>query len=80
MLVLTRKTEQTIRIGDDIEIVVVEVRGDHVRLGIRASRDVSIVRGEILAEVQAANREAALAEAGDLETLADMALPLPAEK
>ena len=63
MLVLTRKPGQTIRVGDDVEIVVVEVRGDQVRLGIRAPSDVSIVRGEIPDEIQRENRAAA--EAGD---------------
>jgi carbon storage regulator len=47
MLVLTRKQGQAIFIGEDIEVVVLEVRGDQVRLGIRAPRDVSVVRREI---------------------------------
>ena len=47
MLVLTRKTDQSIMIGDDIEIVVVAVRGDKVRLGINAPRHVPVHRKEI---------------------------------
>lgn len=48
MLVLTRKKHQSIIIGNDIEISVLEVTGDKVRLGIQAPRDVSVFRKEIL--------------------------------
>lgn len=44
MLVLTRRSGQAVAIGDDIEVVVVEVRGDQVRLGIRAPQNVAIRR------------------------------------
>jgi carbon storage regulator len=47
MLVLSRKTEQTIMIGDDIEIKVVQIRGDQVKLGITAPRNVSVHRREV---------------------------------
>lgn len=83
MLVLTRKPGQTIRVGDDVEIVVVEVRGDQVRLGIRAPRDVSIVRGEILEEIQRENRAAAEAGADELDALGELAAAteaVPGEK
>ena len=43
MLVLTRKVNQSIVIGDDIEVVVLEVRGEQIRLGIKAPRDVVTV-------------------------------------
>ncbi len=46
MLVLTRKQGQSIRIGEDIEVVVVEVRGGQVRLGIRAPSGVVVSRSE----------------------------------
>jgi len=48
MLVLFRKKKQSIRIGDDIEITVLEVRGDRVRLGIAAPREVRVMRSELL--------------------------------
>jgi len=48
MLVLTRKKHQSIIIGNDIEISVLEVTGDKVRLGIQAPRDVSVFRKEVL--------------------------------
>ena len=47
MLVLTRRINETIKIGDDIEIMVVEVRGDRVRLGFTAPPEVGIWRTEI---------------------------------
>ena len=47
MLVLTRKKEEVIRIGSDIEVMVVEVRGDKVRLGVKAPRDIPVDRHEI---------------------------------
>lgn len=47
MLVLTRRKQERITIGPDITLVIVEVRGDKVRLGIEAPRDVRIMRAEI---------------------------------
>jgi carbon storage regulator len=48
MLVLTRKTNQSIVIGDNIEITVLSVSGDKVRIGIEAPRDISVFRREVL--------------------------------
>ena len=59
MLVLTRRLDQSIRIGDDIEITVIEVRGDQVRLGVSAPRGVSVHRTEIYDRIREENREAA---------------------
>lgn len=47
MLVLSRKLDEVIRIGDDIRIVVIEVRGDKVRLGIDAPRSTPVHREEV---------------------------------
>lgn len=47
MLVLSRRENESICIGDDIKIMVVEVRGDKVRLGIEAPRDVTVHRQEV---------------------------------
>ena len=52
MLVLSRKKEEQIRIGDDIKILVVEIRGDKVRLGIDAPRHIDVHREEIWLMVQ----------------------------
>jgi len=48
MLVLTRKTNQSIKIGENIEITVLSVSGDKVRIGIEAPRDISVFRREVL--------------------------------
>jgi carbon storage regulator len=68
MLVLTRRTGESIMIGDDVRIVVLDVRGDTVRLGIEAPRSIQVHRAEVYAEVQAAN--AAAVSQGDLGALA----------
>jgi carbon storage regulator len=52
MLVLTRKIGQSIVIGDEIEVVVLEVRGEQVRVGIRAPKSVSVHRKEIYEQIQ----------------------------
>ena len=59
MLVLTRRAGESVMIGDDVVITVLEARGDVIRLGIQAPRDVRVHREEIYRELQAANREAA---------------------
>jgi carbon storage regulator len=58
MLVLSRKINQSIMIGDDIRIVVVAVDRDQVKLGIEAPRTVPVHRSEIYEEIQKANKEA----------------------
>jgi carbon storage regulator len=51
VLVLTRKVHQSIVIGDEIEVVVLEVRGEQVRLGIKAPKNVSVHRKEIYDQI-----------------------------
>jgi carbon storage regulator len=58
MLVLTRKVHQSIVIGDDVEVVVLEVRGEQVRIGIRAPKNVTVHRKEIYEQIAEENREA----------------------
>ena len=72
MLVLTRRLNQSIKIGDDIEITVVEVRGDQVRLGVNAPRDVSVHRKEVYLQIQQENRAASAApDTSSLDSLGD---------
>lgn len=52
MLVLSRQKDESIIIGDDIEIVIVDVRGDKVRLGITAPREISVHRREVYDAIQ----------------------------
>jgi carbon storage regulator len=59
VLVLTRRANQSIMIGHEIVVTVLEVRGDQVRLGIKAPRSIDVHREEIFAQLQQANRDAA---------------------
>ena len=65
MLVLTRKKGESIQIGDDIEITITQVKGDQVKIGINAPKNVEIHRKEIWVEIQQENA-AASAGVGDL--------------
>lgn len=58
MLVLSRKTNETIKIGDDIEIRILEVKGDTVRIGIEAPKSIDILRGELVLSISESNTEA----------------------
>jgi carbon storage regulator len=66
VLVLTRKVNQSIVIGDDIEVVVLEVRGEQIRLGIKAPRDVVVHRKEIYEQIQEENQAAATVKPEDV--------------
>ncbi len=59
MLVLSRKKDEVIVIGDDIEITVVDVRGDQVKIGVSAPRSVSIHRKEVYEAIRQENLAAA---------------------
>ncbi len=67
MLVLTRHIDEAIVIGDEIEVVVVDVRGDRVRLGINAPKEISVHRKEVYELIQAENIQAAAATVDDME-------------
>jgi carbon storage regulator len=62
MLVLTRRKNQSIVIGDQIVVTVLEVKGDQIRIGITAPRDVQVYREELLADLTEANKSAVLTE------------------
>jgi carbon storage regulator len=72
MLVLTRSANQSIMIGNDIVVTVLEVRGDQVRIGIRAPRSVAVHREEVLAQLEAANRAASTPSRAALDRLQGM--------
>lgn len=66
MLVLTRKKDQSIVINDDIEVTVLDIQGDQVRIGISAPKNVSIHRKELFLEIQEENKRAAEVKTVDL--------------
>ena len=69
MLVLSRQRDETIMIGDDIEITVVDIRGDKVRLGINAPKEVTVHRKEVYDAIRRENRAAAQVKPVDLSVL-----------
>jgi carbon storage regulator len=70
VLVLSRRVGESIMIGPDVVVTVLEVRPDLVRIGIKAPRDVEVHREEVFIEVQQANRSAASPSQKDVEALA----------
>jgi cytosine deaminase len=76
MLVLARQRDETIIIGDDIEVTVVDIRGDKVRLGINAPRSVSVHRKEIYDAIRRENREAAKVQPRDVPDIGKSKLPV----
>jgi carbon storage regulator len=69
VLVLTRKKNESIILNDNIEITIVDVQGDQVRVGINAPKSISIYRKEIFLEIQAENKKAADVKSVDLKNL-----------
>ncbi|MCM1497402.1 MAG: carbon storage regulator CsrA [Clostridium sp.] len=59
MLALSRKENESIIIGNDIEVTILEVKGDQVKVGITAPKSVPIYREEVYEQIKEANREAA---------------------
>jgi len=59
MLVLSRQRDETIMIGDDVEITIVDIRGDKVRLGINAPRHIQVHRKEVYEAIKRENEQAA---------------------
>jgi carbon storage regulator len=72
MLILTRKLGETIRIGDEVTISIIEIRGSQVRLGINAPRDVTVHRQEVYETIQEQNRLAAQALPTDKAVLQNL--------
>ena len=60
MLVLSRKVGETIWIGENVEIIISEVKGEQVKIAINAPRSIDIIRGELRQDVSASNTEAVI--------------------
>jgi len=60
MLILSRKTNEKIMIGDDISVSIIEIRGDQVRIGVDAPKTVKVFRQEVFDAIKAENKAAAL--------------------
>lgn len=72
MLVLTRKVGEGISIGDDIKIVVMQIKGKQVRLGIKASPSTVVHREEVYQRIQDENRSASTTDVDSVEQAAEM--------
>lgn len=72
MLVLTRKLGESIAIDDHIKIMVVQIKGKQVRLGIQAPKETKIHRQEVYEAIQDSNKEAATASPKSVSQVADM--------
>jgi carbon storage regulator len=79
MLVLSRHRDESIIIGDDVVITIVDIRGDKVRLGINAPQDIPVHRREVYEAIQRENQKAAKLKPSDARPLADggSASPFP---
>jgi len=74
VLVLTRRANQSIMIGHEIVVTVLEVRGDQVRLGIKAPRSIDVHREEIFVQLQA-NRDTVKASPPAIDSVPDLTAP-----
>lgn len=75
MLVLSRQRDETIMIGDDIEITVVDIRGDKVRLGINAPSRIAVHRKEVYDAIRAENQHAATINKNDIPGITPQLTP-----
>lgn len=70
MLILSRKKGEAIQIGDGIEIRVVSIQGDQVKIGIDAPKSVEVFRKEIYDQIQAENKQAAISSPNLIDLIA----------
>ena len=59
MLALSRKMNESIMLGNDIEVTVLEIKGDQVKIGVKAPKSIPIYRRELYLQIQQSNKEAA---------------------
>jgi len=69
MLILTRKSGEGIKIGEDISVVILEIKGNQVRIGIEAPKDTQVHRDEVYEKIKAENIKAAASTTENLQRL-----------
>ena len=69
MLILTRKVGESIRIGDEVEVVITSIEPNKVKIGIRSPRCIPVYREELYQKIQEDNRAAACVRMGDLDEM-----------
>lgn len=72
MLILTRKVGETVAIGDEVKVQVVDVKGRQVRLGITAPASCAVHREEVFQRIQEQNRQSVAPALSDLDALSDL--------
>lgn len=75
MLVLSRQRDESIMIGDNVQITIVDIRGDKVRLGIVAPAEIPVHRKEVYDAIQRENQSAADVDTGDLARVSSNSSP-----
>jgi carbon storage regulator len=75
MLVLTRKTNESIVIGDEVAITVLGIEGDQVKLGITAPKDIAVHRREVYEQIKKANEEAVHSSSSDISSVVKLLPP-----
>jgi len=78
MLVLSRQRDESIMVGDNVQITIVDIRGDKVRMGIVAPPEISVHRKEVYDAIQRENRKAAKVSTQDLAEVTAPPAPPPA--
>ena len=74
MLILSRKVNEKIMIGEDISLTIIEIRGDQVKVGVEAPKSVKVFRQEVFEAIKNENRAAATSEP-NLQSLSGIVLP-----
>ena len=72
MLILSRKTDEKIKIGEDITLTIIEIRGDQVKIGVEAPKNVKVFRQEVFNAIQSENKAAASTAKADLSALSNL--------
>ncbi len=72
MLVLARKVNESIIIGDEVEVFVVDIKGDQIKLGVKAPRSLSVHRAEVYQDIKNQNQKAAASTPKSLEGLGNL--------
>lgn len=68
MLILSRKIDEKIKIGDDITITLIDIHGDQVKIGVEAPKNVKVFRQEVFEAIQSENKAAVVEEKSDAST------------
>lgn len=71
MLILTRKINEKIKIGDEITLSIIEIKGEQVKIGVEAPKEVKVFRQEVFNAIQNENRQAAISK-NNLSSLTDL--------